>query len=373
MNEGGNVVRTKVCDLFGVEFPIFAFSHCRDVVAAVSRAGGIGVLGAAMFTPEQLDLELEWIQNNCDGRPYGVDVLFPSKYEGEDVEALRRKIPDGHTEFLAELAQRFGVPERRNPGEPSSLGGGDALVTTHARAREQIDVALKYPIAVAVSALGPFPGDIDREFRERGANIGGLAGRVSHARKHVESGADFIVATSAEAAGHTGDIGLSVLIPEVVDAVSPTPVIAAGGIADGRQIAAALALGAEGVWTGSIWLTTEESDVDLALQERLLAAKSEDTVRSRCASGKPVRQLRTDWTQAWEAPGAPDPLPMPLQGLLVRDFLISAYEHKIDSVVGTPVGQVVGLMKTRTSVRSTMHKLMEQYVAASERVCAQLD
>lgn len=361
-------MRTRVTELFGVEYPIFAFSHCRDVVAAVSRAGGIGVLGAALLTPQQLDVELEWIAANCEGRPYGVDVLFPSSYEGEDVETLQAQIPRRHTEFLAELRERFGVPERKNPGEASGLGGGDALVTTHARARGQIDVALKYPISAAVSALGPFPPDIDREFRERGAKIGGLAGRVAHARKHVAVGADFIVATSAEAAGHTGDIGLSVLIPEVVDAVSPTPVIAAGGIADGRQIAAAIALGAEGVWTGSVWLTTAESDLDPALQDKLIAATSKDTVRSRCASGKPARQLRTEWTAAWEAPDAPDPLPMPLQGILVRDFLISAYEHRIESVVGTPVGQVVGLMNSRTTVNSTVQKLVEQFIAASERI-----
>jgi NAD(P)H-dependent flavin oxidoreductase YrpB (nitropropane dioxygenase family) len=361
-------LQTRVAEMLGIEYPIFAFSHCRDVVAAVSRAGGFGVMGAVRLTPEQLELELDWIDEHVDGKPYGVDFLLPSRHEGDDIEELERSIPDGHRQFVADLEKRFEIPPRIAPGEPSELGGGDGLVSTHARARGLIDVALRHPIALAATALGPFPQDLVQKFHDRNILIAGLVGQVKHATKHVAAGTDIIVATGTEAAGHTGDITTSVLVPQVVDAAVPVPVIAAGGIGDGRQIAAAIALGAEGVWTGSIWLTTAESDLDPIVRDKLLAATSQDTVRSRCASGKPVRQLRTAWVDAWESADAPSPLQMPQQGLLVRDAVVSAHEHHVVPVMGSPIGQVVGMMNKSTTVRDVMFQLIEEFAESAQRL-----
>src|SRR5213079_3521519 len=149
--------------------------------------------------------------------------------------------------------------------------------------------------------------------------VAALAGKPQHAERSLARGVDLIVAQGTEAGGHTGEISTMVLVPEVVDAVSPTPVLAAGGIGNGRQIAASLALGAQGVWCGSVWLTTEEAETHPIVKEKFLAASSSDTVRSRASTGKPARQLRTAWTEAWDSPDNPDPLPMPLHGMLIAD------------------------------------------------------
>lgn len=366
-------MQTPVAEMLGIELPIFAFSHCRDVVAAVSRAGGIGVMGAVRLTPEQLEIELDWIDQHVDGKPYGVDFLLPSRYEGDDIAELERSIPVEHRRFVADLQARFGIPGRNSPGEPSDLGGGDGLVSTHARARGLIDVALQHPIALAATALGPFPDDLAERFHERNILIAGLVGQVKHAAKHIAAGTDIIVATGTEAAGHTGDIATAVLVPQVVDLAGTKPVIAAGGIGNGRQIAAALALGAQGVWMGSVWLATAESDLDPIVREKLFAATSQDTVRSRCASGKPVRQLRTPWVDAWASEDAAEPLPMPLQGLLVRDTVVSAFEHRVAPVMGTPVGQVVGMMNKNTTVREVMFDLVEEFADSARRLAGLLD
>src|SRR5262249_28553497 len=153
--------------------------------------------------------------------------------------------------------------------------------------------------------------------------VAALSGKAEHARRHVARGVDIIIAQGYEAGGHTGEIASMVLVPEIVDAVGgDVPVLAAGGIGSGRQFVAAPALGAARVWLGSAWVTTEEwalpSDLP-AMRAALLAATSSDTVRSRIYSGKPARLLKNRWTDAWSEPGAPDPLPMPLQNILVSE------------------------------------------------------
>lgn len=354
-------MRTPLCDRLQTEFPIFAFSHCRDVVAAVTRVGGFGVLGAASFAPEDLEGELLWIDEHVGGRPYGVDLVFPVKYEGDDLERLQALIPDRHRAFVADLAARFGIPPRAGTDRDSAVRG-------HVRAREQWEVARRHPVRLLASALGPLPADVAAEARSAGILTAGLVGSVRHALRHVAADTDVVVAQGTEAGGHTGEISTMVLLPQVVDAVAPRPVLAAGGIADGRQIAAALAMGAEGVWMGSLWLTTTESDLHPLLKEKLLRASSGDTVRSRCRTGKPVRQLRTPWVEAWEEPGAPPALPAPLQQLLVRDATLSAAEHGIDPALGTPVGQVVGLMDRPRSCAQVVADLVDQYIEAVKRL-----
>ena len=356
-------MRTALCDLLGIEYPIVAFSHCRDVVAAVSRSGGFGVLGGAAYNPADLDRELTALDAQCQGRPYGIDLVFPVKYRGDDEAELRTMIPREHIDFVHELERRFGIPPRTGTDEGSTVRG-------HVRSREQWDVARAHRVRLLASALGPAPADVQESAHAAGILTAGLVGAVRHATAHIAAGTDLIIAQGTEGGGHSGEVSTLVLVPQVVDAVAPHPVLAAGGIGDGRQIAAALALGAVGVWTGSIWLTTTESDTHPMLKEKLVAATSNDTIRSKCRTGKMVRQLHTAWVDAWEAPSAPDPLPAPLQQMLVRDATLSAIEHDVADALGTPVGQVVGMMGRQRSVRAVIDDLVTQYAHAVDRIVA---
>jgi NAD(P)H-dependent flavin oxidoreductase YrpB (nitropropane dioxygenase family) len=306
-------MRTDLCELLGIEHPIVGFSPSEQVVAAISRAGGLGVLGAVRFNdPGELDTVLTWLDRSTGGRPYGVDVVMPSHVPTEGLpDDLSRMIPPGHRDFVESTLVRLGVP----PLDAASTRPG-VLGWLHSVARGHVEVALGHPIRLIANALGPPPADVIAHAHERGVLVAALAGRADHARSHVASGVDLVVAQGYEAGGHTGEIAGMVLVPEVVDAVD-VPVLAAGGIGSGRQIAAALALGARGVWMGSVWLGTAEYRSAPALREALLRASSSDTVRSRVYSGKPARLLRNRWTEAWAERDAPAPLPMPLQNLLV--------------------------------------------------------
>jgi NAD(P)H-dependent flavin oxidoreductase YrpB (nitropropane dioxygenase family) len=368
-------MRTPICDLFGIDVPIFAFSHCRDVVAAVSRAGGLGVLGAVAFSPDQLEIECHWIDEHVDGRPYGVDIVMPVKYEGKeqgglDEDALRKLIPDEHKQFVEQILERYRVPKipEGERGAPALLGWSDA------GGRSAVDVALKHPIKLLVNALGPPPKDVVDLAHAHGVKVAALVGTAAQARKQVEAGVDVIVAQGTEAGGHTGEIATMVLVPEVVDAVAPVPVLAAGGIANGRQAAAGLALGAQGVWTGSVWLTVAEADTNPVCRDKLLAASSRDTVRSRAMTGKPARLLRTAWTDEWEKPESPGTLPMPLQFMLTAEALsrINRYAHVKESRAGElvwmPVGQVVGQLNEVRSVQEVVYRMIDEFVDAVERL-----
>src|SRR5690242_12014677 len=359
--------------MLGIELPLFAFSHCRDVVAAVSRAGGLGVFGALAFSNEQLEVELRWLDEHVGGKPYGVDVVMPASLADQpafDKAAFEAMIPERHRVFVEEVLERYRVP-RLPAGESAHEG---LLAWTHAGARSQVEIALAHPIKLLVNALGTPPRDVIEQVHARGVQVAALCGSVEHARRHVEAGVDIIVAQGSEAGGHTGEIGTMVLIPDVVDAVAPRPVLAAGGIASGRQIAAALALGADGAWMGSVWLTTSESDLHPVAREKLLKATARDTVRSRSMTGKPARQLRTKWTQAWDGPESPGALPMPLQSILTMDAIqrIHHYAHVETSgakeLVGSPVGQVVGRMNSVRPVKEVVYDMMNEFVDAMSRV-----
>ena len=355
---------TAFQDLVPIEYPIVAFSHCRDVVVAVSRAGGLGVLGANTFSAEQLELELAWIDEHIGGHPYGVNVLAPTPFMSDDdlsdPSQHASQIPERHREFVADLMNRLSIPAPKTDAVPMPFGDGGLIVTRHGL-QERIDVAMRHPVRMLVSALGPFDKDVVVTAKEAGILIGGMCGSPRHAKAHRDAGADVVIAQGVEAAGHTGEIATMVLVPQVVDAVAPLPVLAAGGIGSGRQIAAALALGAQGVWMGSVWLTTLESDVEVAGQAKMLAATSEDTLRSRCITGKPVRFLRLPWNVAWEDPDAPQPLSAPLQGNLMKPLLAGVYENRVEEQIGSSVGQVVGMMNTRSSVRNVLNELMEEF------------
>ena len=374
-------MKTEICERLGIEFPIFAFSHCRDVVAAVSRTGGLGVLGAVAFSAEQLELELKWIDEHVDGKPYGVDTVIPAKYIGkgqgdhgkQDLEGM---ISDKHKAWIEKLLEEYGVPHLPKGVDPieSLLGWSESGGRAH------FEVAMKHNIALIANALGPPPEDIIGEAHEQGVMVAALCGTVAQALKQKEAGVDIIIASGFEAGGHTGEIGTMVLLPQVVDAVAPTPVLGAGGIGSGRQMAAAMALGAQGVWCGSIWLATEESDSIPSLVDKLLVADSTQTVRSRAISGKPARQLKTAYTRAWdEDPECPGYLPMPLQFMATAEATQRITRHAQSGepgsaeLLGTPIGQVVGQMNTRKSAAKVVYDLVDEYVDAVSRLQRLLD
>jgi NAD(P)H-dependent flavin oxidoreductase YrpB (nitropropane dioxygenase family) len=366
-------MRTPLCEQLGIEFPIFAFTHCRDVVAAVSKAGGFGVLGAVGFNADQLEIELKWIDEHVGDKPYGVDIVIPGKYEGkgESLDAaaleakLRELVPQHHRDFAKRLLAEHGVPEL-----PAGEKARELLGWTATTAGPQVETILKHPkVRVVANALGTPPAEVIREIQESGRLVGALCGSVKHALAHKAAGVDFVIAQGTEGGGHTGDIGSIVLWPQVIDAVAPLPVLAAGGIGDGRQMAAALVLGAQGVWTGSLWLTVEEAEAPPAQQETLLRASSQDTVRSRSWTGKPCRMLRNDWTEAWDKPENPKPLGMPLQFMVTADAVARTHRYaaKAQAVAFNPVGQVVGLMNEVKSSRELIVELVEEYLDAIER------
>jgi NAD(P)H-dependent flavin oxidoreductase YrpB (nitropropane dioxygenase family) len=365
-------MRTPLCPLLGIEHPIVGFTPSEHVAAAISRAGGLGVLGAVRFNdPADLDAVLTWMDANTDGRPYGVDVVMPARVptEGAPVD-LGELIPPVHRQFVEGTLLKLGVPPLSD-GDGGPPGEG-VLGWLHSVARQHVEVALAHPARLIANALGSPPPDVIERAHEHGMVVAALAGKAAHARSHVDSGVDIVVAQGYEAGGHTGEIASMVLIPEVVDAVGPgVPVLAAGGIGCGRQIAAALALGAVGVWMGSAWLTTEEYAPTAAMpavRSALLAATSSDTVRSRVYSGKPARLLRNRWTQAWEQPDAPAPLPMPLQNLLVSEAHRRLLQSGQPDVVPMPVGQIVGRMNEVRPVAEVIAALLGEADEALARL-----
>ena len=362
-------MKTSVCEMMGIEFPIFAFSHARDVVAAVTKAGGFGVLGAVGFTPEQLQVELDWIDNEVRGRPYGVDLIIPAKYIGKDQGGLDLKdlvgmLPEEHKRFVEELMKKYNVP----PLPEGTLHHSGLLAWSDRAAAPLVDIALTHPIKLIANALGSPPPELIEKAHNREVYVAALAGAKEHALRHKDAGVDLIIAQGYEAGGHTGEISTMVLVPEVVDAVAPTPVLAAGGIGRGRQVAAALALGAQGVWTGSVWLTTEEAETHPVVKEKFLRATSKETVRSRSITGKPARQLRSAWTDEWDLPENPDPLPMPLQLILVAEAQqriqrsASSSASKANELINYFVGQIVGSLNQIKPAKQVLLDMVEEYI-----------
>jgi NAD(P)H-dependent flavin oxidoreductase YrpB (nitropropane dioxygenase family) len=379
-------MRTAVTELLGIELPIFAFSHCRDVVAAVSKAGGLGVLGAVSHTPEQLEIDLRWIEDEVGDKPYGVDLIVPAKYAGDSdggytMDDVRRLIPPEAKAFVDDILRRYEVPElpaddMQAMGERRTDGAAPFSLTA---AGPQLEVALAHRTAFVANALGPPPQSMIDRVKEEGRLIGALAGKAVHAERHVAAGVDVIIAQGSEAGGHTGEIGTMVLIPEVVDAVAPIPVLAAGGIGRGRQMAAAMALGAQGVWCGSVWLTTDEAETHPVVKEKMLVATSADTLRSRSLTGKPARMLRSAWTDEWDRTDTPDPLGMPLQGTLtaVAQARIRRAAHHSGSgaekLANYFVGQIVGSMNERKKASQVVYDMVEEFIDAVQSLSAQLD
>ncbi len=374
-------MKTPICEQFDIEFPLFAFSHCRDVVAAVTNAGGLGVLGGTAFTPTQLEAELAWIDEQVRGKPYGVDIIVPAKYEGkgENVSGaqLADRIPGEYRSFVTELLASHDIPaeEKRHLGGTNLSGDtGQAL----------LEVSLRHPIKLMANALGVPPAYMIEAGRSSGVPVAALVGAKEHALKQVDAGVDVIIAQGTEAGGHCGEVSTLCLVPEVLDALaavgSDVPVLAAGGIVTGRQMAACVAMGAAGAWTGSVWLTTEEAETAPHTVQKFLAASSRDTIRSAGRTGKPSRQLVSDWTDAWAPnPGGQQPLPLPLQSMLVEpvlrrvDKLASTGHQGAQSLATYFVGQGVGMMNKVKPAREVVLEFIEDYVAAAERLAGSLE
>jgi len=364
-------MHTVLCDELGIEFPIFAFTHCRDVVVAVSKAGGFGVLGAVGFTPEQLEIELNWIDEHIGDHSYGVDIVIPNKYEGMDsglsadelTKMLQSMVPQEHLDFAKKILADHGVPV--DDSDESTL---QMLGWSEATATPQVGVALRHPkMTLVANALGTPPPDMIKHIHDEGRKVAALCGSPAQARKHADAGVDLIIAQGGEAGGHCGEVGSIVLWPQVVKEVAPVPVLAAGGIASGQQIAAALALGAQGAWTGSQWLMVEEAGNTAVQQTAYAKASSRDTVRSRSFTGKPARMLRNDWTEAWETPGNPEPLGMPLQ-YMVSGMAVAAthkYPDQTIDVAFNPIGQVVGQFTKVEKTSTVIERWVQEYLEAT--------
>jgi NAD(P)H-dependent flavin oxidoreductase YrpB (nitropropane dioxygenase family) len=371
-------MKSPICDMLGIEFPLFAFSHCRDVVAAVSRAGGFGVLGATSHSPDAVEQELKWIDDNVDGKPYGIDVLIPENIStaGEkDVtwKSLEARIPSQHREFTKDLLKKYGIELQTTNVADNQTQPFDAK-----RALEVLEVSFSHPIRLIANALGVPPKEMLAMGKKHDVPVAALVGAKEHAVRQVAAGVDILVAQGTEAGGHCGEVSTMVVVPEVIKAVKPirdVPVLAAGGIMTGRQMAAAMAMGAAGAWTGSVWLATVESETTETFREKMIAASSRDAVRSRGRTGKPARQLRSVWTDAWDrSPESPGALPMPLQSIISRDAFNSidraaaAGNPQARDLVSYFVGQGVGLIDSVKSAGAVVQEFKEEFIEAIEHM-----
>ena len=378
-------MKSRICEMMGCEFPLFAFSHCRDVVAAVSKAGGFGVLGAVGHTPESLEIELNWIDEQVGDKPYGVDLIVPTSLADREgsltPEELEARVPQEHRRHVEHILAEHGIDTAGLWDHGVPAGFGDNLRESGASA--QLDVALQHPIRAVVNALGAPPAFMVEKARAKGIAVGALTGSREHALKNVEAGVDFLVVSGTEAGGHCGEISTLVVVPEVIETLRKNghdvPVLAAGGIVTGRQMAACMMMGAAGAWTGSVWLTTAEAETLPSIKEKMLSANSRQTVRSKSRTGKYTRQLRSPWTDAWQGSEAPEPLPMPLQGLVSGpalnriDKLAESGHQGAKQLATYWVGQGVGLMNDSLSTRAVVQNFMEDFAAAYEQMQAVME
>lgn len=360
-----------------------AFSHCRDVIAAVTNAGGFGVLGASSHSPQDLEHELAWIDDHVNGRPYGVDIVCPEKFEGKGLDLTQEQIgamvPVEHRNYVAQLLSEHGLDLADIGPDPFTM----LHPVNDAIGEELLDVSFRHPIRLIANALGVPPQFMIDRAKTEGVPVAALVGAKEHAVKQVQAGVDVLVVQGTEAGGHCGEITTMVLVPEVVEAIRSirsVPVLAAGGIVTGRQVAASIALGAAGAWTGSVWLTTEEAETAPYTVRKMLAATSRDTVRSKGRTGKFSRQLKSAWTDAWEAEAkGPDPLPLPLQSILSEnvlrrlDILAENGNKGAQELATYWVGQGVGLMNRVKPAREVVREMIEDYLDAVERLAGSLE
>ena len=358
-------LHTRLCDEYGCEVPVVAFAHTKDVIAAVTNAGGIGVLGASSLTEDELRSAIHWIRDKVGDKPFGIDLLVPASFVEGNLEDLEAMIPAGHREFVANLIRDNTIPPPT--GDEPRPNAGDRLN----RARRSLDILFEEEVPIFASGLGSPAFILDRA-HEAGMKIWGLVGLPRQAQRQIDAGVDVVIAQGYDSGGHSGTVGTFTLVPEVVRMAegTNTMVVAAGGINNGRQLAAALTMGAVGIWTGTIWLATHESETDMFLKQRLIEARAEDPYQSRAMSGKPIRQLPSRYGDAWKQPGAPEPLQMPLQGMLVADILDGIQDNKVEEWMTTPAGQsVVGINAVRPAA-DVVYSLAEEAIERFETIGA---
>jgi NAD(P)H-dependent flavin oxidoreductase YrpB (nitropropane dioxygenase family) len=385
-------MKSPICEMFNIEFPMVAFSHCRDVVVAVSKAGGMGVLGAVGHTPKMLEQDLKWIDEHIDGKPYGVDLLVPNKFEGKGSnmtsEDLRNMIPQEYRDFRADVLKDHDVDGEilRGGGEAKNIElASDSRFGKNLKedgAQKLLEVAFSHPIKLIANALGVPPKWMLDMGKENDVKVAALLGAKEHAIKQVQAGVDILVVSGTEGGGHCGSVSTMVLVPEVKRAIQEhgdIPILAAGGIATGEQMAGVMAMGADGVWCASVFLPTTEAETSEIIKEKMVNASSSQTVRSRSRTGKHSRQLQSAWTDAWEAKGAPEPLPMPLQTMVSEPALAIVNKqaeigHKGAKDLSTYwVGQGIGLVNETITAGQTVQKFKEEFIVAYERITSLFD
>jgi NAD(P)H-dependent flavin oxidoreductase YrpB (nitropropane dioxygenase family) len=352
--------------MLGIEYPIIAFTHCKDVAVAVINSGGFAVLGEAMHTRDEIAADIGWIRDRVEGRPFGIDLVLPaSAPPAGGLDELVAKIPESHRKFAQQIKEKYQVPDPKGPIALHQWGG-----LNQEMARAQLDVLLEERVPVICSGLGN-PAFLLEAAHERGIVVFGLVGKTRQARREVEAGVDVIIAQGYDAAGHTGAMGTFSIVPEVVSIAGDTPIVAAGGVTTGRHLAAALCLGAAGVWTGTLWLASRESDVDMIVKEKLLAATADDTSYSRCISGMTMRTLKCPWTEEWSRPEAPPVLSAPYQMLLSSDYIQGANDYRREDLMTEAAGQGVGFVTTMKPARQIVFDMVEEALIAIEDLTGQ--
>ncbi len=351
-------LHNSLCERLGSELPIFGFTHSLDAAIAVTRSGGIGIWGATRSTPEEIEAGVTRMAAELGDLPYGLDLVIPPGMpERDNRSEIEAAIPDEHRRFVASLRDKYGVPDDGEAGMRSRF------VRSEDMARRQVEVVIDSGISVLALGIGS-PEWVIGPAKERGKTLVSLVGQPKHAEAALRAGADILVAQGTDAGAHTGPVGTFSLVPQIVDLAGDVPVVAAGGVATGRHIAAALAMGAVGVWIGTAWLFCAEEHLEPQVLDKLIAGGSADAVISRADSGKTLRQIRTAWSDEWSSPGAPEPLKMPYQDILVGDLLGQIDRHEIAPLMHSPVGQSVAYFDAPTTVADVMARLERETGAA---------
>ena len=349
---------SPICERLGIENPIFGFAHDIEAVAAITNAGGYGVYGATRRFPHEIKEELAAIRKLVGDKAFGVDlVLPPGMPEHNSREAIEAEIPEEHKAFVEKLIDKFQVPTATQPGMRTRF------IRSTEIEEEQIQAVLDSSVDMFACGIGA-PAHVMKAAKARGKTTLALIGSPHHVQRAIDAGVEILVAQSYDAGAHTGPIGTYSLVPQIVDAAGDTPVLVAGGVATGRHIAAALAMGAQGVWMGTAWLLSKEHQGHMhpVNTEKLMAAGSGDTVITRSESGKTFRQVRTGWSQAWEAEDAPAPLKMPYQDVLVGDLLGAIEEHDIEPLIHSGAGQSIGYFNEVKPVAEIMNALVNETI-----------
>jgi len=361
-------LHTKLCDQLGVEYPIVSFTHCKDVAVAVINSGGFAVLGEAMHTPEDIAADIKWIRERVDGKPFGIDLVLPASAPVDiTVDDVMAQIPQQHRDYEQMIREKYDVPAPKEAPDLHQWGG-----LNQALGRAQLEVLLEERVPVIASGLGS-PAFLLDAAHERGCKVWGLVGKTRQAKRQLEAGVDAIIAQGYDAAGHTGQMGTFSIVQEVAAIAGDTPIIAAGGVTTGRHLAAALCLGASGVWTGTLWLACRESDNDMIIKEKLLAADAEDTVYSDSISGFTMRVLKCPWTEEWKKPEAPRALPSPVQMMLSANYIQGANDHRRADLMTEAAGQGVGSITEMKPARQIVFDMVEEALVAFDDIMGDPD